>query len=80
MQERYAEAEDLYRRALPLYREVGLRLGEAGCLWSIARLAAVQHNLGTAREAADLAAAIYSDIGLTAQAQQVCDEFTQSQP
>jgi len=80
MQEQYAEAANQYRRALLLYREVGLRLGEAGCLWSMARLAVLQHNLNLAREASELAATTYSNIGLSAQAQQVRDEFTQSQP
>jgi hypothetical protein len=78
-EKQYVEAGDMYRRALPLYRELGLHLGEAGCLWSMAKLAIDQHNLNLAREASELAADIYSSIGLTAQAQQVHDEFTQSQ-
>jgi tetratricopeptide (TPR) repeat protein len=79
MQARYAEAAGLYHQALPIYRQIADRFGEAGCLRSVGRLAALQHNPHLAREASELAAAIYSTIGLTAQAQQVRDEFTQSQ-
>jgi hypothetical protein len=46
----------------------------------MARLAMQERNLDLAREAADLAAGIYSNLGLTAQAQQIRDEFTPSQP
>jgi tetratricopeptide (TPR) repeat protein len=78
-QARYAEAADLYHQALPIYRQTGYRYGEACCLWSTATLATIQHHPSLAREASELAAAIYSTLGLTAQAQQVRDEFTQSQ-
>jgi tetratricopeptide (TPR) repeat protein len=80
MEARYPEAAELYQQALPIYRQIGDQLGEAGCLWSMARLAAVQHNMDLAREASELAAGIYSNIGRAAQAQQIRDEFTQSQP
>ena len=80
MQAHYAEAEKLYQQALPICRQTGDRLGEANCLRSMARLAELQHNGNLAHEASELAADIYSTIGLTAQAQLVRDEFTQSQP
>jgi tetratricopeptide (TPR) repeat protein len=64
MQARYAQAEALYRQALPLYREIGDRLGEAHCLYSWGRLAASQQNLSAADEFFTEAAQIYESIGL----------------
>ena len=39
MQDRYEEAGRLYQEALPLYRQFGDRLGEAGCLFGMGLLA-----------------------------------------
>jgi G-protein signaling modulator 2 len=73
-QGRYEEAVKLYQQTLLMYRQIGDRSGEAGCLLSMARLAALQRDLNLAREGFDLAADIYTNIGLTGQAQQVRDE------
>ena len=59
-----------------LNREVepqGLK-GEADCLRSMARLGVLQQNLELAREAFEMAFAIYSIIGHAAQAERVREE------
>ncbi len=51
-------------RALPLYREMGHRLGEANCLYSYGRLLETLQRGEDARSAFAEAARIYADIGL----------------
>jgi hypothetical protein len=58
------EAESSLRQAAPLFARSGDRLGEANCLYSMARLAEATRNPRAQTTAAEEAAHIYDSIGM----------------
>ncbi|MGH3825412.1 MAG: tetratricopeptide repeat protein, partial [Pseudonocardiaceae bacterium] len=60
---RLIEAGDLYQRALPTYREIGDRLGEADALSSLGDVIRLQGGCEKARELYERALLIYGEIG-----------------
>jgi tetratricopeptide (TPR) repeat protein len=69
MQARYEEARERYEAALPVYRQIGARLGEANTLLSLGRLNRATGDEAKARAALKQAADIYEAIGLEEWAQ-----------
>jgi hypothetical protein len=65
MQDRYEEAAERYDQALPIYRQIGDRLGEANTLVSRARLAIITGERADAGSEMAKAIHIYTAIGLT---------------
>jgi hypothetical protein len=65
MQDRYHEATERYDQALPIYRQIGNRLGEANTLVSRARLAFTTGEHADAVSVMTEAIHIYTVIGLT---------------
>ncbi|MGH3869457.1 MAG: tetratricopeptide repeat protein, partial [Pseudonocardiaceae bacterium] len=64
-QARYEEAAERYEQALPVYRQIGDRLGEANTLVSRARLAIITGERADAGSEMAKAIDIYTAIGLT---------------
>jgi tetratricopeptide (TPR) repeat protein len=60
--DRLAEAEKRYEEALPLYRAIESRLGEANTLMSLGRLRAAQNRTAEAEEHFETARSLYLSI------------------
>ncbi len=60
---RYEDADGLYNLALPIYRQVGSRVGEANTLESVGQLRLKQGDFGRSRHAFQAAADLYEAIG-----------------
>lgn len=71
---RYDDAQRAYEQALPIYRQIGDRLGEAGALWSQARLASARKRPAEASALFAEAERIYAAIGLGGSAARVREE------
>jgi len=63
MQDRYQDAIELYQQALPLYRELGDRLGEANTLRSLGDAARMQDRYQDAIELYQQALPLYRELG-----------------
>jgi tetratricopeptide (TPR) repeat protein len=59
MLDEYGEARERYAQALPIYREIGARLGEANCHFGLADLERAAGNYAAAEELYYQALAIY---------------------
>jgi tetratricopeptide (TPR) repeat protein len=59
----YGAARERYEEALPIYREIGARLGEANAITSLGDVARLQKDFGTAEAHYQTALGIYVDIG-----------------
>ena len=63
MQDRYTEAQQLYQQALPTYREIRDRLGEANTLLSLGDTARMQNRYAEAEQLNQQALPTYREIG-----------------
>ena len=63
MQDRYTEAQQRYQQALPTYREIGDRLGEANTLLSLGDTARMQNRYAEAEQLYQQALPTYREIG-----------------
>ena len=64
MQDRYEQAAERYEQALPIYRQIGDRLGEANALLSMGRLARETGDETQMKASLRQAESIYESIGL----------------